>query len=73
MLRIVELALSCVGDTSCVNISLIMSNPVVSIYFGCQPDEPLAFLVTTNMIINVYCCCNVTHVFCPSLFVFCWE
>ena len=24
------------------------------IYFGCQPDEPLASLVTTNRIINVY-------------------
>ena len=43
------------------------------VLFGCQPDEPMASLVTTNRIINVYGCCNVTHVFCPSLFVFCWE
>ena len=40
---------------------------------GCQPDEPLASLVTTNRIINVYGCCYVTQLFCPSLFVFCWE
>ena len=42
-------------------------------YIGCQPDDPLASLVTANRIVNVYGCCNVTHVFCPSLFVFCWE
>ena len=42
-------------------------------FFGCQPDEPLAPLVTTNRIINVYGCCYVTHLFCPSLLVFCWE
>ena len=29
-----------------------MSNDVI--FFGCQPDEPLASLVTTNRIINVY-------------------
>ena len=32
-----------------------------------------ASLVTTNRIINVYGCCSVTYVFCPSLFVLCWE
>ena len=26
----------------------------IKFYFGCQPDEPLASLVTTNRIINVY-------------------
>ena len=50
---------------------------VISDFSGCQPDEPLASgLVTTNRIINVYdflMCNNVTHVCCPSLFVFCWE
>ena len=45
----------------------------IVVAFCCQPDEPLISLVTTNRTINVYGCCNVTHVFCPSLFVFCWE
>ena len=27
---------------------------IKNIYIGCQPDEPLASLVTTNRIINVY-------------------
>ena len=44
-------------------------------YLGFQSDESLPSLVTTNRIINDWfpSCYNVTHVFCPSLFVFCRE
>ena len=47
---------------------------VSHIVLGCRPDEPLASLVTTNRIMCLWfpSCYNITHVLCPSLFVFCW-
>ena len=54
-------------------VLLPITHSKIEFSFGCQPDEPLASLVTTKRIINVYGCCYVTHLFCPSLLVFCWE
>ena len=46
-------------------------------FIGCQPDEPLASLVTTNRNINIYCFLVVIMLLMYSalhcLSVLCWE